>query len=104
MNRGRHKTKKYPKECYNLRYLNAFKQAFTSKEAKLLIERIKEYSEQYGQSYQKGLVILRAWEKCPTSDSITIGFNWASSKEGHSYWCNKIQSFINLKNRQNDRS
>lgn len=97
MNRGRHKTKKYPKECYNLEHFNAFKKVFTPKEAELLIERIKEYSEKYGQPYQKGLVILRAWEKYPESSSTSIGFDWASSKEGHSYWNKKISKFIALK-------
>lgn len=97
MNRGRHKTKKYPKECYDLEYFNVFKKEFTPKEAELLIQRIKECSEQYGWSHQKGVVNLKAWEKDPTSNIITIGFDWATSKEGHSYWKQKISKFIALK-------
>ena len=104
MNRGRHKTKKYPKECYNLRYFNTFKQVFTPKEAEILIQRIREYSEMFGYSNTRGLVFLQEWEKYPTNDNISKGFYWRNTKEGYDYWYNKIHNFINLKNKQNDRS
>lgn len=97
MNRGRHKIKKYPKECHDLEYFNRFKKAFTPKEAELLIQRIKEYSEQYGWSHQRGIVNLKAWERDPTSNAATIGFDWTASKEGHSYWAQKILKLIELK-------
>lgn len=97
MNRGRHKIKRYPKECYDLEYFNIFKKAFAPKEAELLIQRIKEYSERYGWSYQRGVVNLKAWERDPASNTATIGFDWAASKEGHSYWFQKIFKFIKLK-------
>ena len=96
-NRGRHKTKKYPKKCYDLEYFNIFKKAFTPKEAELLIQRIKEYSEQYGWSHQRGIVNLKAWERDPASNIATIGFDWDASKERHSYWAQKIVKFIELK-------
>ena len=97
MNRGRHKIKKYPKECYDLEYFNAFKKVFTPKEAKLLIQRIKEYSLSYSYNSLSGTVNLREWERYPSSNSISVGFDWASSKEGHSYWNKKISKFIALK-------
>lgn len=97
MNRGRHKTKKYPKECYDLEYFNAFKKVFTPKEAELLIQRIKEYSLRYSYNSLSGTVNLREWERLPSSNSISVGFNWASSKEGHSYWTKKILKFMELK-------
>lgn len=98
MNRGRHKTKKYPKKCYDLEYFNAFKKVFTPKEAELLIQRIKEYSS------TTGLVFLQEWEKYPTNSTPSKGFDWASSKEGHSYWNKKISKFIALKSMKNERS
>lgn len=104
MNRGRHKTKKYPKKCYDLEYFNIFKKEFTPKEAELLIQRIKEYSEQYGWSHQRGVVNLKAWERSPSSNTATIGFDWAASKEGHPYWNQKISKFIALKSMKNERS
>lgn len=97
MNRGRHKTKKYPKECYDLEYFNIFKKEFTPKEAELLIQRIREYSLNYSYNSLSGTVNLREWEKYPSSNSISVGFDWASSKEGHSYWNKKISKFIALK-------
>lgn len=97
MNRGRHKIKKYPKECYDLEHFNAFKKAFTPKEAELLIQRIKEYSLTYGYNSLSGTVNLREWERYPTTSTLSKGFDWASSKEGHSYWKQKISKFIELK-------
>lgn len=97
MNRGRHKTKKYPKECYDLRYFNAFKQAFTSKEAELLIRRIREFST-------NKIAQLDKWENDPVSCCNNYGFIWANTLEGQDYWYNKIHNFIDLKNKQNDRS
>lgn len=97
MNRGRHKTKKYPKECYNLKYFNAFKKVFTPKEAELLIQRIREYSKIFKYSSTTGLVFLQEWERYPTNSTPSQGFDWASSKEGHSYWNKKISKFMELK-------
>lgn len=97
MNRGRHKIKKYPKECYDLEYFNVFKKAFTPKEAELLIQRIKEYSPKYLHNKTSGIVDLNEWEKHPTNSTPSRGFDWASSKEGHSYWAQKIFKFIELK-------
>lgn len=97
MNRGRHKTKKYPKECYDLEYFNTFKEVFTPKEAELLIQRIKEYSLRYSYNSLSETVNLREWERRPASSSISVGFIWASSKEGLSYWNKKISKFIALK-------
>lgn len=97
MNRGRHKTKKYPKECYDLEHFNAFKKAFTPKEAELLIQRIKEYSLIHGYDSLSETVNLRKWERRPSSSSTSARFDWASSKEGHSYWNKKISKFMELK-------
>lgn len=97
MNRGRHKIKKYPKECYDLEYFNIFKKVFTSKEAELLIQRIREYSLSCSYNSLSGIVKLREWERYPSSSTISVGFDWASSKEGHSYWKQKISKFIELK-------
>lgn len=99
MNRGRHKIKKYPKECYDLEYFKAFKQAFTPKEAEILIQRIKEYSERFGYSNTRGLVFLQEWEKHPTNNNVSTGFYWRDTEEGHLYWNRKIHNFINLKNK-----
>lgn len=96
VNRGRHKIKKYPKECYALEYFNAFKQAFTPKEAELLIQRIKEYSNRR--------INLQGWERNPTTCTETIGFVWDDTNEGYSYWNLKIQKFIELKIMKNERS
>lgn len=104
MNRGRHKTKKYPKECYNLEYFNTFKRTFTPKEAELLIQRIKEYSSNYGYNSLSGTVNLQGWERYPTSSAVSTGFDWAASKEGHLYWNQKISKFITLKSMKNERS
>lgn len=97
MNRGRHKIKKYPKECYDLEHFNAFKKTFTPKEAELLIQRIKEYSLMYGYNSLSGTVNLREWERHPLSSSVSVGFIWNFSKEGYSYWNQKISKFIELK-------
>ena len=97
MNRGRHKIKKYPKECYDLEHFNAFKKAFTPKEAELLIQRIKEYSLMYGYNSLSGTVNLQEWERHPLSSSVSVGFIWNFSKEGYSYWNQKISKFIELK-------
>lgn len=97
MNRGRHKNKKYPKECYDLEYFNAFKKEFTPKEAELLIQRIKEYSLKYDYNNLSGTVNLREWERYPVSSSISVGFIWGHTNEGYSYWDHKIHKFIELK-------
>lgn len=97
MNRGRHKTKKYPKECYDLEHFNVFKKVFTPKEAELLIQRIKEYSLMYSYNSRSGTANLQKWERYPSSSSTSVGFDWASSKEGHSYWNKKISKFMELK-------
>lgn len=104
MNRGRHKTKKYPKECYNLEYFNAFEKVFTPKEAELLIQRIKEYSSKYLHNKTSRIVDLNEWEKRPTNSTPSRGFDWGASKEGHLYWDQKISKFITLKSMKNERS
>lgn len=97
MNRGRHKNKKYPKECYDLEYFNVFKREFTPEEAELLIQRIRGYSLRYCYNSLSGAVNLREWERYPSSSKVSVGFDWASSKEGYSYWNKKISKFIALK-------
>ena len=90
MNRGRHK-KIYPKEIYKLDNIKAFTKVFTPKQAKALINNIKEQSPD-------GKINILAWENDPFSTTNKKGFIWYTSPEGENYWANLIRKYVKYKN------
>lgn len=98
MNRGRHK-KQYPKEVNDLLYKKEFKQIFTPEESRALLNNIQQ------NTYPGYQISLRDWEENPKSATQNIGFLWIATKEGYTFWRNKIHAFTNLiiKNKLDER-
>lgn len=85
-NRGRHKSKSYPKEYQCLKDLKTFKEYFTPELARKLINNIRAHS-------RTKEVNLKEWEKCPSSMAAGRGFIWDLSPEGYAFWNTLISSY-----------